>query len=88
MRIDPLLCKVYGDVLPVVRPSAHPIMRILLIAAAYGPNVLFCMPNRTRCVLLVSANFWNAHACPDHRLPIFPVAVFNLVVPQPMQDRK
>jgi hypothetical protein len=26
----------------------------LLMAAKQGPNVLFCMPNRTNCILLVS----------------------------------
>jgi hypothetical protein len=29
-------------------------MRILSLAAEYGPGILFCMPNRTKCVLLVS----------------------------------
>jgi hypothetical protein len=27
-------------------------MRILLITAKYRPNVLFCMPNRTKCIQL------------------------------------
>jgi hypothetical protein len=29
-------------------------MKILLMAAEQGPNVLFYMPNRTKCFLLVS----------------------------------
>jgi hypothetical protein len=29
-------------------------MRILLMAANQGPNALFCMPNRTKCILLIS----------------------------------
>jgi hypothetical protein len=24
------------------------------MAAKYGPDVLFCMPNRTKCILMVS----------------------------------
>jgi hypothetical protein len=31
----------------------HDEMRILLLAAKEGPNVLFCMPNRTKCILLI-----------------------------------
>jgi hypothetical protein len=26
------------------------------MAAKQGPNVLFCMPNRTKCILLVSVH--------------------------------
>jgi hypothetical protein len=29
-------------------------MRILLMAARKGPNVLFCLPEMTNCILLVS----------------------------------
>jgi hypothetical protein len=29
-------------------------MRILCVAARQGPNVLFCMPNRTKRIQLVS----------------------------------
>jgi hypothetical protein len=29
-------------------------MRILLMAVKWGPNVLLCMPNRTKRILLVS----------------------------------
>jgi hypothetical protein len=29
-------------------------MRILSLAAEQGPNVLFCIPNRTKCILLSS----------------------------------
>jgi hypothetical protein len=31
-----------------------PPVGILLLAAKKGPNILFCMPNRTKCILLVS----------------------------------
>jgi hypothetical protein len=29
-------------------------MRIPFMAAKWGPNALFCMSNRTKCILLVS----------------------------------
>jgi hypothetical protein len=32
----------------------RPEMRILCMAAKHGPNALFCMPNTTKCILLVS----------------------------------
>jgi hypothetical protein len=29
-------------------------IRILCLAAKWGPNALFCVPNRTKCILVIS----------------------------------
>jgi hypothetical protein len=43
-------------------------MRILLMAATQGPDFLFCMPDRTKCILLISVvddRGWRLHrSCP------------------------
>jgi hypothetical protein len=38
-------------------------MRVLLTAANKGQNVLFCMPKRTRCILLVPSGHAEGCAC-------------------------
>jgi hypothetical protein len=43
-------------------------MRILLLAAEQGPNVLFCMPNRTKCILLVSVMYANRPSASTHTI--------------------
>jgi hypothetical protein len=34
-------------------------MRVLLMAVEEGPDVLFCMPYRTKCILLFTDALWG-----------------------------
>jgi hypothetical protein len=44
-------------------------VRILSMAAKQGPHVLFCTPNRTKCILLVSVILDQYPTGNQHRLP-------------------
>jgi hypothetical protein len=44
----------FKQMMPAQEAPHNTEMRFLLIAAKQGPAILFCMPNRTKCILSVS----------------------------------
>jgi hypothetical protein len=56
------------------RPACAPGLRILLLAAKHGPNVLFCTPNRIKCILWISV---MAAAGPNCRQTPKPAACYH-----------